>query len=48
MDTDYTELYFVFGAMALVLISGTVGLILFVKYLNRDSRKSKHTDLERK
>lgn len=44
MDTDYTELYFVFGMMALILILGTVGLILFVKYLNRDSKSSKHTE----
>jgi hypothetical protein len=48
MDTDYRELYFIFGAMALILVSATVGLILFVKYLNRDSRKSRHTDPERK
>ncbi len=48
MDTNYTELYFVFGAMALILVSATVGLILFVKYLNRDSRKSRHTETERK
>jgi hypothetical protein len=44
MDTGYTELYFVFGAMALILICGTVGLVLFVKYLNRDSRKRRHTE----
>lgn len=44
METDYTELYFVFGMMALILILGTVGLILFVKYLNRDSKNAKHTE----
>lgn len=44
MDNDYTELYYVFGAMAFILICGTVGLVLFVKYLNRDSRDRRHTD----
>jgi hypothetical protein len=44
MDTGYTELYFVFGAMAFILICGTIGLVLFVKYLNRDSRKRRHTE----
>ncbi len=44
MDTDYTELYFVFGAMALILICGTIGLALFIKYLNRDSRKRRNTE----
>ena len=44
MDTSYTELYFVFGAMAFIIICGTIGLVLFVKYLNRDSRKHKQTD----
>jgi hypothetical protein len=43
MDTVYTELYFVFGAMILILVCATVGLVLFVKYLNRDSRDEKHT-----
>ncbi len=43
MDTDYRELYFIFGAMALIIICATAGLILFVKYLNRDSRNPKHT-----
>jgi hypothetical protein len=44
MDTGYTELYYVFGAMAFILIFGTIGLVLFVKYLNRDSRDRKHTE----
>lgn len=43
MDTDYKELYFVFGAIAFILICGTVGLVLFIKYLNRDSHDQKHT-----
>ncbi|MBD0371955.1 MAG: hypothetical protein ICV60_14030 [Pyrinomonadaceae bacterium] len=43
MDTNYKELYFVFGMMVFIIISATVGLILFVKYLNRDSRDQKHT-----
>lgn len=43
METDYTELYFVFGMMALILILGSLGLVLFVKYLNRDSKNPKHT-----
>jgi hypothetical protein len=43
MDTGYTELYFIFGAMILILVCATVGLVLFVKYLNRDSRDEKHT-----
>lgn len=44
MDSSYRELYFVFGMMAFILIFATVGLVLFVKYLNRDSRDRKHTD----
>jgi hypothetical protein len=44
MQTDYKELYLIFGVMAFIIISATVGLILFVKYLNRDSRERKHTD----
>jgi hypothetical protein len=44
MDSDYKELYFIFGVMAFIIISATVGLVLFVKYLNRDSRDRKHTD----
>lgn len=43
MDADYKELYFIFGAIVLILICATAGLILFVKYLNRDSRDPKHT-----
>lgn len=45
MDSDYRELYFVFGTMIFVLLCSTVGLILFVKYLRRDSLKK---DAERK
>jgi hypothetical protein len=41
---DYKELYLIFGVMAFIIISATVGLVLFVKYLNRDSREHKHTD----
>ena len=44
MGTDYKELYFIFGMIAFILICATVGLILFVKYLNRDSRDGKHTN----
>ena len=44
MDTNYRELYFVFGMMAFIIITATIGLILFVRYLNRDSRDKKHTD----
>ncbi len=44
MDTDYNIPYFVFATMALVIICATVGLVLFVKYLNRDSRKPRHTE----
>jgi hypothetical protein len=44
MDSDYKELYLIFGMMAFIIISATVGLVLFVKYLNRDSRDRKHTD----
>ncbi len=44
METDYKELYFVFGMMAFILIFATLGLILFVKYLNRDSKNPKHTE----
>lgn len=44
METSYKELFFVFGMMAFILIFGTVGLVIFVKYLNRDSRDKKHTD----
>ncbi|HKS27504.1 MAG TPA: hypothetical protein VJS44_06775 [Pyrinomonadaceae bacterium] len=43
MNTNYTELYFIFGAMIFIIVCATVGLILFVKYLNRDSRNPKHT-----
>ena len=44
MNSDYKELYFVFGAIIFILISATAGLILFVRYLNRDSRNRKHTE----
>lgn len=44
MDTGYTELYFVFGMMAFIIICATVGLILFVRYLNRDSKNNRLTD----
>ena len=44
MNTGYTELYFVFGMIGFILISATVGLILFVRYLNRDSKNNKLTD----
>jgi hypothetical protein len=44
MDSDYKELYFVFGMMAFIIIFATIGLVLFVRYLNRDSRDPKHTD----
>jgi hypothetical protein len=44
MDNDYTQLYYIGGVMAFILICGTVGLVLFVKYLNRDSRAPRHTD----
>ena len=44
MENDYKELYLVFGTMAFILICATVGLVLFVKYLNRDSKNKKHTD----
>jgi hypothetical protein len=47
MDTHYTELFFVFGMMAFVLIVGTIGLILFVKYLNRE-KKEAESQRERK
>ena len=43
MDSGYRELYFIFGMMAFIIVTATVGLVLFVKYLNRDSRDSKHT-----
>lgn len=43
MNSDYKELYIIFGAMVFILIFATVGLVLFVKYLNRDSRDQKHT-----
>lgn len=44
MDTDYKELYFIFGAIAFIIICATAGLVLFVKYLNRDSRDPRHTN----
>lgn len=47
METDYTELYFVFGMMALILILGTLGLVLFVKYLNRDSKSTKNRERQK-
>lgn len=43
MDSDYKELYYIFGAIILILICATLGLVLFVKYLNHDSRNEKHT-----
>jgi hypothetical protein len=43
MNSDYKELYFIFGAIIFIIVSATVGLVLFVKYLNRDSRDQKHT-----
>lgn len=48
MDSGYTELYFVLGMMAFIIITATVGLVLFVKYLNRDSRDQKHAVTGRK
>ncbi len=47
MNSDYRELFFIFGTMAFVLVCSTVGLILFVKYLRRDSQK-KHLERNRK
>lgn len=47
MDSGYKELFFIFGTMAFVLICATVGLVLFVKYLRRDSEK-KHLERDRK
>lgn len=44
MDLAYKELYFVFGAIIFIIIFATAGLVLFVKYLNRDSRDRKHTE----
>ncbi|HEX8175833.1 MAG TPA: hypothetical protein VF543_12000 [Pyrinomonadaceae bacterium] len=44
MNSDYKELYFIFGAIILILICGSIALTLFVKYLNRDSRDRKHTE----
>lgn len=42
MDTDYKELYFVFGMMAFIIIFATIGLVLFVRYLNRESKEGRH------
>lgn len=41
METDYKELYFIFGTMAFIIICATVGLVLFVKYLNRESKEGR-------
>lgn len=41
MENDYKELYFIFGMMAFIIICATVGLVLFVKYLNRESREGR-------
>lgn len=41
MDTDYKELYFVFGMIAFIIICATVGLVLFVRYLNRESKEGR-------
>lgn len=48
MDSDYRELYFVFGMMAFIIIFATLGLVLFIKYLNRDSKDPRHTDPTKK
>lgn len=48
MDSGYRELYFILGTMAFVLLCSTIGLILFVKYLKRDSQKGKHVEHNRK
>lgn len=44
METDYRELYFVFGMMAFIIVVGTIGLVLFIKYLNRESKKGRPPD----
>ena len=44
MDTNYRELYFVFGMIAFILIFATIGLVLFVKYLNRESKDGRSTN----
>lgn len=43
MESSYKELFLIFGMMAFIIICGTIGLVLFVRYLTRDSRDHRHT-----